>query len=308
MSMDNSSRSLAFSLNNEHDEKTLFKISIVISLFFALLSFVVCFLSDSVAILTDALYTLGSAITQFLGLWVIAKLKTAHDENFHFGYFKLEPLMVMFDCVLTTAICFFSLALAVQEFFHADDISHYGLIITTQLITGIVAVFFGGYSRRRGKQWHSSLLETTGVLWFVEGAISIGTGCAFLCALFFHYLHWHRLAISMDPLITIALVLILFKEPFQFMKDSFLDLTDGRPRNLQERRIMRQIKECAQKLKVSIPLNYNIFKIRRAGRKYFVFLYLDISLFSPDVLKNLKKELNDQFNHLSSDIILHIVI
>ena len=99
-------------------ERAALKVSVVMSVFFAVLGIGFYWLAQSEAILLDGFFSASAFVLGLLTLKVARLVGRRDDERFHFGYASFEPLLNTIKGLIILVLCAFAAASAVSAILH----------------------------------------------------------------------------------------------------------------------------------------------------------------------------------------------
>lgn len=262
------------------------KISFVLSILYVATDVTVAVLTDSMTILLDGLYGVADIAVSFLAIFVISKVNEPPNERYHFGYAKFEPFMTALEGILITAVCVSTVTLSIQDIMHPEPVERTGLIVAYTFINTLIGLGFGYYMLRVAKKTRSGVIKTDSDLWIIGGVISLVVCIAFYLTGFMTLRFGSGYADYVDPVLCIILAVFFMKRPIDILKESFFDLVDANPHKEVKADVDRITELCREKYHLS---NIKWLKLRKAGRKVFVFICFVVesqkSLKEVDVLK-----------------------
>jgi divalent metal cation (Fe/Co/Zn/Cd) transporter len=124
--------------------KTYVNFTIYLSFYCFFIPFFSYIFTKSLALASITIYNAYSLVIAFLYIYVAKKIEIPKDNQHHFGFFKLEPLMITLEGVVILTTCVFSAFLALQHIrflkIHYIEEPHIELILTliSLLIYGFV--------------------------------------------------------------------------------------------------------------------------------------------------------------------------
>jgi cation diffusion facilitator family transporter len=271
-------------------EKRAIKLSLVLSTLFFMAGITVALFSRSLALGIDAAYLfLDLCIVTVTIVW-LEKLFLPATNRYNFGYFKLEPMIVLIQCLFLLGICTAGIITATQRLLYVLDggelgVTNYWATVLFTICSTVICAVMWWYTALGMRRKSSTILQANLLAYKIDLYISGGLFLSFLFAYLLKSFGLDFYAELADPIISIGLCLILVHEPITLFWESVCDLLDVNPNiELQAEvagRINRfLIEECKQ------PGNVKI-KLRKAGRKYFVIAHYRID-------KNLRFEEVDQ--------------
>ena len=233
---------------------------------------------------------------------IVRKINEPPNENYHYGYAKYEPFMTAVDGLLIMAICAGSIVTSIQDIIHPEPVKHIRLIIIYSFVSIFICIGFGLYMRVIGKKISSEILTADGQLWIIEGVISAGVCIAFGLADFISRYHWDRYADYVDPIMCIILCIGLLYEPLQIVSESFKDLVDARPDDINVEEMLRGISEKYRLTGVAWV------KSRKAGRKLFLTVCYETDYHrSIKEMDDIRKEMADEVRKSAPEMDVEIL-
>lgn len=188
-------------------------------------------LSNSLALLSDALHNLGDGLAVLLAYIAHRVSKKESNMQKTFGYKRVEILAAFINSILLAAICIFLIYEAVERFRNPSPIK--GMIMFTVAAIGLVAnlvavVLMRGDSKKNiniraaylhllGDTFSSVVIITGGILIWKFG------------------IYW------LDPLITILISLYILRETYLLLKDSFEILMQSAPRDIDLHSVKKEV-------------------------------------------------------------------
>lgn len=188
-------------------------------------------LSNSLALLGDALHNFSDAVAVFIA-WLANRIsKRQSTPHKTFGYKRIEILAALFNAVLLIVICFFLFVEAAKRFSNPEEIK--GTLMFIVATIGLVANLIGMMLLHKDadknlnvKAAYLHLLGDTlsSVLVIVSGILII-------------FFKWYWI----DPVVTIAIGLYLLKETFDVLKETINILMQFVPDEINIFDIQREI-------------------------------------------------------------------
>ena len=282
-------------VENSGLERKCIMISIAGLVILSVIGIVSGILTDSATLIIQTFLYIIDVIVAVLSLRILNKLANPPDENYNFGYYKLEPILVNSQGALMIAGAVIGIMFAIQDIIHEDDVKNYFLIFTATCVVlfinfSIWLYLYSNYRRIRSPflkaaaiQWVSNLYETVGII-----------GGFFISYLMQHSANQAMVKLSpyIDPAMAIILSLFLLKIPVKLYKESLVDLLDANPGKTISDEITAYTKnvlkeKCHLERKVEI-------KLRKAGRGMFLILFFDVPAgYSFEQVHGIMRTLND---------------
>ena len=177
------------------------------------------FLTNSVAVLTDALESTVNVLTGFTGLYSLRLAAKPRDENHPYGHGKAELLSASFEGILILVAGFVIVYESVINLIHAHPVKQLDLGIILIGATAIVNYLIGAWCIRVGKQQHSIALESSGKhlqsdTWTTAGIV-VG-----LLLLLFTGIIW------IDSAVAIVSALIIIVQGYKIIRQTVAGIMD----------------------------------------------------------------------------------
>ena len=190
-------------------------------------------LSNSLALLSDAIHNLGDGLAVLLAY--IAHRVSKRDSNVRktFGYKRVEILAAFVNSVILAAICLFLIYEAVERFRNPAPIK--GLIMFSVagvgLVANLVAVVLLQKDSRKNINIRAAYLHL------------LGDTLSSIVVIIGGILIWKFNIYWLDPLITVLISLYILRETYLLLKDSFNILMQSSPRDLDLDKIKSEIEK-----------------------------------------------------------------
>lgn len=120
------------------------------------------YLTQSVAIYTDALESIVNVVAGFLGLYSVWLAAQPRDFNHPYGHGKVEYLSASIEGALIIIAGLLIIIESIKRIFHPQVIQQldWGLVLI--LITALVNAGYGIYAKKKGKEHHSVAIIASG--------------------------------------------------------------------------------------------------------------------------------------------------
>ena len=277
-------------------EKKIFKVTLAGSAgnaILVVLKFVAGVISNSSAMIADAIHSLSDFITDIIVLIFVGISARPQDRSHDYGHGKFETLASMFIslALLAAAIgIIVSGALKFTSWLNGEDLSAPGsLALWVAIMSIIIKELMFQYTARKGKElsspaltanaWHhrSDALSSIAAAIGIGGAVIIGG-------------RWTVL----DPLASIVVGAMLVKVALKIMKPSLGELTDESLSEETEEEIMETISSFKD---VSEPHN---LRTRRIGNRIAIEAHIRMDgnmslLQAHEITSEIEKKLKDRF-------------
>lgn len=256
-------------------ERFCLQIVTIASVIFALYAVLAGVFTHSAALILDGvLYTIDFTVL-VTTMHILRLIDLPTSEEFPYGYFKLEPLIITLQASMLIISCLFSILHSIKDLFHHTSfIRNYYWGLSYTLFTVLLNIFIYFYISAVNKRRPSDLLESQKIDCRYGLFLALGLFIGFVIA---NYLELspkasiRELELYVDPLMTIFIVLVIIREPTLLFLKNFNDLLDRRPSKfISNSKIFPIVHSCAEKL--DVPVQIKAFKLRKAGRAFFGLL------------------------------------
>lgn len=167
----------------------------------------------SQAIAFDGFYSLVDVVLTGGSLLVSRLVSSEGSRRFQFGYWHLEPLLVVFNASVLAAICSYAAFAALHDLLTGGHELAFGFGAAWAAIMGVASMGMAVLMRRRATALGSVLLQLDARGWLIGGCISIAVLVGFVLAAVIEggpLDHWTR---YIDSSILLALTLALLPLP-----------------------------------------------------------------------------------------------
>ena len=219
--------------NHSHDHSSVknIKIAFFLNFFFTIIEFIGGYLTNSVAIMSDALHDLGDTFS--LGLaWFLEKFSSKKRNNkFSYGYKRFSLLGAFINAVILLLGSLFILSEAIPRIINPETSNAQGMLILA--IFGIIVNGYAVYKTSKGKtmnekviSWH--LLEDVlgWVAVFIVSIVMIFTNLTIL-----------------DPILSILITLYILWGVLKNLKATALLFLQATPSDLDTNKIDNELKK-----------------------------------------------------------------
>lgn len=199
--------------NDTLHEQKLLKFSIMVTLAVGASCVAVGLLLRSQAIAFDGFYSLIDVVLTAGALAVSRLVATEGSRRFQFGYWHLEPLVVVFNASVMATTCAYAAVTAVQDLIDGGHAIEFGAGAAWAGLIGAVSIGMAVTMRSAARLHRSALLALDARGWFVGGAINLAVLGGFALAAVIDgsaYASWMR---YIDSTVLLVLALSLLPVP-----------------------------------------------------------------------------------------------
>jgi cation diffusion facilitator family transporter len=192
---------------------------LVIGVVLFAMKFIAWFMTNSVAILSDALEGIVNIVTGAFGLYALFLAKLPSDDNHPYGHGKAEFVTAGLEGILIAVAGIFIAFEGVQVLFKPHELAHLDLGIVLVSIVGIINLLLGWYAIQKGKRNKSIGLESTGKHLISDAYTTIGITAALI-------IYEFTGAIWIDSVVSIFLALLLMWMGYRIIRKSLSGVMD----------------------------------------------------------------------------------
>jgi cation diffusion facilitator family transporter len=177
------------------------------------------FLTQSNAILTDALESVVNVVAGSFALYSVYYAAQPKDENHPYGHGKIEFLSAGFEGGMITLAGAAMIIKGIYAFFKKDEIHEADTGAYLSAFAGIVNYFLGSYLIKKGKKYNSSLMLADGKHLITDTVSSIGLVLGLLL-IYFTKINW------IDYVITLIFGGFIIFTGVKLVRESITNLLD----------------------------------------------------------------------------------
>ncbi len=190
-------------------------------------------LSNSLALLSDAIHNLGDGFAVLLAYIALRISKRESNQRKTFGYKRIEILAAFVNSIVLVAICIFLIWQAVERFQNPAPIK--GLIMfsvaAVGLLANLVAVILLQSDSKKNINIRAAYLHL------------LGDTLSSIVVILGGILIWQFEIYWIDPAITVLISLYILKETYLLLKDSFNILMQSSPKELNLDEIKTEVEK-----------------------------------------------------------------
>lgn len=216
-------------------EQRQLRLSIVVTFLVGTACVIVGLLMHSQAIAFDGFYSLVDVVLTAGSLLVSHLISSEGSRRFQFGYWHLEPLMVMFNATVLSAVCSYAAYTAVHDLMRGGHDLAFGFGAAWAAFMGVVSMGMAWWMQRQAKVLDSVLLVLDARGWLIGGCISVAVlvGFALAAAIKGGPLdHWIR---YVDSSILLLLIVVLLPLPLSSLWQALREVLQVAPDALDQR-------------------------------------------------------------------------
>ena len=155
-------------------EQTLLKRSIAATVVVGASPTVFGLWMGSQAIVFDDIYSLADMLMTLVTLAVTRLLSTEGSRRFQYGYYHLEPLVVLFNGAMVGLTCVYAAFNAVTALMNGGHTLAFGLGAAWAATIGIVSLAMAAYVQHSARQLSSDFLKLDARGWLLGSSLNVG--------------------------------------------------------------------------------------------------------------------------------------
>ena len=216
-------------------EQRQLRLSIGVTFLVGVACVAVGLLMQSQAIAFDGFYSLVDVVLT-AGSLVVSHLVTSEgSRRFQFGYWHLEPLVLVLNAAVLTAICSYGGFTALHGLLSGGHELAFGFGAAWAAFMGAASLGMALYMRQQSRALGSVLLQLDAKGWFIGGAISVAVLVGFALAAMIEggpLAHWTR---YIDSVVLLLLTLALLPLPLGSLWQALREVLQLAPDALDQR-------------------------------------------------------------------------
>jgi predicted Co/Zn/Cd cation transporter (cation efflux family) len=258
--------------DNKREQRVLFY-SIAVTITDAAIGIAVGLFINSSSIVFDGVYSVIDAAMTALALGVSVLLAKGSTRQFQFGFWHLEPMLVLLNSIVLAVSCGYALLGAVNDLLSVGREVSFGPGAAYAVAAGLVALLLSVLIGRQARLLESELLALDARNWFASGLVSVVLGVSFLIAGRMHGTSYDALVPYLDPAVLATLSLALLPLPLLACWRSAQDIFQVAPAHLDE-----EVRAIASYIQQRHGFQEFSSYVSKMGRARFV----DITFLSPE--------------------------
>ncbi len=273
-------------------------IASLVAIFLALFKFIVGFLSSSVALMSLAIDSLLDSFVSILNTVALKKAKQNSNENYNFGYEKMEALVSLIEALIISFVGLFMLFKSVEKIYQKEEISFVIPAIISILFCILVTFFLLLYLNSIVKKENSLILRADILHYKVD---LLTNGATFLGLLLIYFTDFYIIDAIFGILISIYIVFGAYgigKNGFEMLLDKALskDIIDEISKLILEN---DEVKDFHM-LKSRSTVNTNYLSV------HLVFSPTISLLKAHDISHKLEENIKNRFKDSKWEIVIHL--
>ncbi len=225
------------------------------------------FLTNSNAILTDALESLVNILAGLFSLYALFLASQPSDHNHPYGHGKVEFIAGVIEGFLISVAGFLMIVKAIFNIIEPEEISHIDIGLALALGAGLINYAMGFLLAKRGKEKHSMSMQSEGAHLKSDGYTSFAMVLG-LAVILFTNLYW------LDNVITILMASYIGYLGYTIVRKSVSGIMDETDLAVNDR-VFGVIKNSRK----AEWIDFHEFRVIRYGRKLHVDCHLVLPFY-----------------------------
>ena len=216
-------------------EQRVLKISIGVTFLLAIMGVLFGLLSGSLAIIFDGMFNMVDMGMSILALLVARLLTSEGSRRFQYGYWHVEPMVLVFNGSILILLCVYALINAIDSLLSGGRELNFDWVFCFALLMSILSIGMYCYIRQKNRKLNSEFLRLDTQSWLISAAISTSLLVAFGIATFMNETRYQHYTSYVDPLILTFITACLIVVPMSTVRDALRDLFLIAPFGLDEK-------------------------------------------------------------------------
>lgn len=238
-------------------------VGIITNLLLAAFKAAVGLLSNSIAIILDAVNNLSDALSSVITI-IGAKLAGKLPDKKHpLGYGRIEYISSMLVCAIVLYAGITAFIESVKKILHPEEATYSWLTLVILVVAILVKLALGRYVKAKGTQVNSGALIASGSDASFDAILSASVLASALLFLWFH--------ISLEAYVGVAISLVIIKAGMGMLTDTLNDILGQRP----DSKLVAQVKKIIQ----AEPLVHGVYDLminNYGPNKNYASLHLEL--------------------------------
>ena len=218
-------------MKHSHSTEKNILVAFLLNFLFSAIEIVGGLLTNSMAILSDAVHDFGDAFSIGVSYFLEKKSKKKPDENYTYGYLRYSVLGAFITTTILIVGSIVVLVGAISRIIHPEPLHYEGMILLS--ILGIIINFIAAYSTREGDSLNQKAVNLH-MLEDVLGWVVVFVGSILMKFTDITYI---------DSIMSIGIAFYLLKHAFDNLKNILNLFLDKVPNDIHVEEIKKEILE-----------------------------------------------------------------
>ncbi|MBO4992539.1 MAG: cation transporter [Firmicutes bacterium] len=290
-------------------ETSALKLSMWAEIGFAVLEIFVALITNSQAVLMDAVCDMAETITAIVSLKLVPLLYKPISERRPFGYSQVETWFLVIKGFMLLAVAAGLIVSNVQLILQGGRHVNFGIIAAFELFAGAVGLIVTVALKKMNRDVESPLVEAEVSGWYMDAVVSAGLGVAFLAPMVLKFDWMTAVMPYVDQVLAIILTFFILPEPIHMVISGVRDLLMMAP----EQNVVDKVKEISEPILEEDgfidQFEDIIYEVSRMGRRLWVAIYLkpNSNLISIRRWSAVQQEIEDALNEEFCDTYVELL-
>jgi cation diffusion facilitator family transporter len=221
--------------------------------------------SGSISIISEAIHSFMDLLAAIIAFFSVRISDTPADERHPYGHGKFENISGVVEALLIFVAAFWIIYEAVKKMIHPQEVGKLGIGAGVMAISAIVNLIVSRKLYKVARETESIALEADALHLKTDVYTSAGVAAGLL-------LIWVTDLHVLDPIVAIAVALLILKESWSLFSRAYAPLLDvSLPEN--------QVEEIKQLIGKKCPDNasFHDLRTRKAGNYKYIDFHLNLS-------------------------------
>jgi cation diffusion facilitator family transporter len=257
-------------------EQRVLKISIAATLLLAVTGIVFGLSSGSLAIVFDGMENMVDTGMTLLALLVTRLLRSGSTRRFQYGYWHVEPLVLVFNGSTLVLLCLYALVNAIGSLLSGGRELNFDSAFFFALLMAVLSIVMYFYIRHMNIKLKSEFLKLDTQSWLLSASVSSSLLIAFGIAALMDQTSYTHLTPYVDPFVLALLSACLFFVPLKSIRDAMGDIFLIAPFDLDEK-----VRNFLDKLIIREGFKKYSSYVAKIGRAQFIEIHIVLPLNYP---------------------------
>ncbi|WP_195265569.1 cation transporter [Clostridium sp. 1001275B_160808_H3] len=175
-------------------------------------------------IIFDGLYSFISVILSSASLVVCKVIEVKDNEDFPFGKYVLEPLVVSINSIILIIMCLLSLYDAINALLLGGNSVNTSSAIVYAIVSTLGSFIFYDRIKKAGKKINSELIDAESIQWLMDGILSATVLFGFILSAIISKTEFSFITKYIDPTMVIITSILFLKAPLKIFINSFKEV------------------------------------------------------------------------------------
>lgn len=273
-------------------------VSLIVSFILTGTKFAAWFLTNSVAILSDALESIINVVAGAFACYSIYLTGKPKDENHPYGHGKVEFFSIGFEGAMIFIAGCIILFKTAQFFIHPTLLDKLDKGVWLIAATTFVNLLLGLFLVRQGKKTSSLTISGNGQHIMTDVYSSIGLIVALLLI---NFTGWQWI----DPMASLLIAILILRKGYQLMRASISGLMDE-----TDMKVVDRVIEIISAHRRSNWIDMHNMRVQQYGNNYHIDCHLTLPYYlelsdAHEELKALEREVNKTFTSGEVEFFIH---